>query len=550
MKKNIVFADFETTQPDTNNIVEVYLWALVSGKRRYTGTTIEEFYNFTKNRKDICYFHNLKFDFSYLQYYLIKNNITYKLLEKKGIIYSVSYGKFELRDSMNFMPMSLKEVGLNYCTKHQKSSIEHLAERGHIPSAEEIEYCVNDCLVLQEGFTNYMDALGEVLELADCTKTLKRLYSKMTNAGIAYSAFKELSPFEELCPKTTQKEFDLFREAYKGGYVYSAPRGIKRNIRMIDANSMYPYIYANEPMPYGKPVKCDYGDKFYNFYILKIHCCYELREGYIPIIGGGIGKWGGTEYKTTSNGEYEELIICSIDLEMIKEFYDIDFEVVWCYGFKTKPYFFKEYADTFIAFKNQFSGVKRAVSKVLLNSPYGKTAMNGLNEIKNYYIDETTHTVKSEKVGFELDETAYQYLPIAIAITAGARRLLLTTAKNIGFDKVQYMDTDSIKFEDCAVPFEYDANTLGAWKDEGLAKLFKTLAPKKYITWDGDTLEITCAGFNKSVLSEQMHHKSKVGYEIALQTMHEFTKGLALDCLQSKIVEGGRALLKVKKEIK
>lgn len=550
MKKNIVFADFETTQPDENGIVEVYLWCLISGKRKYSGRTISEFYDFTKTRKDICYFHNLKFDFSYLQYFLIKNGIKYDILEKKGVIYSVKYGGFEIRDTLNFLPMTLKEIGENYCTRYKKTSIEHINQRGHIATSEEIEYCFNDCLVLQEGFNNYMSALTEVLDMAGCEKTIKRLGRKMTNAGIAFNAFKELSLYEEMCPKTTQEEFKLFRKAYKGGYVYSAPRGIKKNIRMIDANSMYPYIYANEPMPVGKPHPCDYKDPRYDFFILKIMCNYSIKAGYIPIIGGGVGKWGGTEYRTHSDTPIDELVVCSIDLDLIEEFYDIDYAVLWCYGFKTKPQFFKKYADTFINFKNQFKGVKRAVCKVLLNSPYGKTAMNGFNEIKNYYIDEITNTIKSECVGYEVDDTAYQYLPMAIAITAGARRLLLNTAKEIGFDKVQYMDTDSIKFEDCEVPFDFDPDTLGAWKDEGLAELFKTIAPKKYATWCEGELNLTCAGFNKSVLTEQMKHGAKCTKDEALQVMTMFDTGLTLDCLQSKIVVGGRALLNVKKEIK
>ena len=112
-----------------------------------------------------------------------------------------------------------------------------------------------------------------------------------------------------------------------------------------------------------------------------------------------------------------------------------------------RPYFFKEYCDVFLAVKNANKGIKRAVAKVMLNSPYGKTAMNGLTELKTYYIDETDDIVKSQITGYEVNDDVFQYLPIAIQITAGARQLLLTTAEKIGFENVLYMDTDSIKFK-------------------------------------------------------------------------------------------------------
>lgn len=547
------FADFETTQPTDEYGVEVYLWCILRNDIKYIGYDIESFLNQLKTMgKIIVYFHNLKFDFSYIQYYFLKNNIDYKLLEKKGTIYSVKFGEVELRDSMNFLPITLKEVGENYCSIHQKTSIDYNVYHGHKATQEEIDYVIEDCAVLEEGLTNYLNTLKEVLENAGSTYASSKVLKKLTNSGIAFESFKELSLFDECCPKTTQFEYDLFCGAYKGGFVYSNPRGIRTNVQMIDCNSMYPFCYSTKPLPYGKPITCfnlEDCERF-KFFIMKINIKYELKDGYIPIIGGGVGKYGGVDYKASSNGEFEELTICNIDFNLIQRFYDIEFEFVWGFGFETKSEFYKKYCDTFLAVKNANKGIKRAVAKVMLNSPYGKTAMNGMNEIKKYYIDHKDNSVKSEVIGYEVDDNVYQYIPQAISITAYARELLLTTAEKIGFDSVHYMDTDSIKFDAKPVDFDFDDNVLGAWKDEGLCDLFKTISPKKYCYYTKGKLFYTCAGFSKKVLSDEMLHSKEVSEEEAIKLMNKFDKGLELSCLQSKKVKGGRALLPIKKEIK
>ena len=556
VKRKILFADFETTQPDENNVVEVYLWCAVSGKKQFSGRNIESFIEFIRPmKKAIIYFHNLRFDFSYIHYYCLKNDIEVKVLEKQGVIYNAKVFGVEFRDSLNFMPMTLKEVGENYCKKFQKTSIDYNVQKGHIATEEEIDYCFNDCRVLEEGLTNYLLTLEEVLRNAGCSNSADKIWKKLTNAGIAYEAFKELSVFDECCPKTTRSEYELFKEAYRGGFVYSNPKGIVKDVTMIDCNSMYPYMYSKVDMPFGRGYELpDYeSTKKYKFSI--IHCLlkYELKEGFIAIIGGGVGRFGSTEYKSSSEGEFEELTLCNIDLDLIFHFYDCEFKFIWGVGWDTKPEFFKEYADTFIAVKNKEKGIKRSVAKILLNSPYGKTAMNGFQEIRSYHIDEGKGVVVGEVTGYEIEDNSYQYLPIAICITANARKYLLETAEQIGFEDVYYMDTDSIKFKTKETGIAYDPNILGAWKNEGRVKYFKTIAPKKYVYYNADDdckICFTCAGFNKKVLKEEMHHKEVVLRKTALELMRQFDKGFTLECLQSKVVKGGRALIKVRKEIK
>lgn len=558
--KKIYYADFETCKQTTTDEfgdekvlkTRVYLWAIVSGKFEKYGESIGSFIEFVKTLKNsIIYFHNLRYDFSYIHYYLLKNGIKCKIIEKSDVIYSVKFFNIELRDSMNFLPMTLKEMGENYCNVYKKTSIDYDVDYNHRATRVEVQYCINDCRVVEEGLGNYLSEVKNILREAGAYDTASKLERKLTNASISFSAFRELSLYDNVCPKTTRGEYDLFRDAYKGGYVYSKPSGIKKNVQMIDCNSMYPYMYATIDMPYGSGVVCLSEEELnnYKFFVICIRASYILKDGYIPIIGGGIGKFGSTIYKSESEDE-EELVVANKDFELIKKFYNIEYEFVWGYGFNTKPEFFKYYADTFIAMKNREKGIRRSVVKFLLNTPYGKTAENGMEEIYEYTIDEEKQSVKKEVIGYKLNDERYQYLPIAIAITASARYYLLTTAESIGFDKVYYMDTDSIKYQDTPVSFKFDPNELGAWKDEGKAVLFKTIAPKKYGYYDGEKIHFKCAGFNQKTLERDLKNGQEVFYSDAMELLIKFDKGLKLKCLQSHIVEGGRALIEVEKEIK
>lgn len=562
-KQKIYFADIETTQPNINNEVRCYLWAVVCGDKKYTGYNIKDLVEFIMINKGVYYFHNLKFDFSYIHYYCLKHNIKVDILEKKGIIYQAKIGKSQLRDTLNFLSMTLAEIGENYCQKYKKTSIDYGVDFKHKATVEEEEYCINDCLVLQEGFNNFIDSLKDVLTEAKCYNTLKTIDKKLTNAGISFEAFKELSLFEKVCPKTTKGEYDLYKGAYRGGYVYSRPSGIEEDVNMIDCNSIYPYIYATIDMPYGKGYFTEDIEKAkkYKFYILNINICYDLKEGYIPIINGGKSVFGSTNYKTSSEGFYEDITISNKDFELIFDFYECDYSINWIYFFDTQKEFYKDFAEVFITMKNKYKGVKRAVVKILLNSPYGKTAMNGFNVLKEYLIEDDVLT--SRITGFEIDENGYQYLPQAIAITSGARYLLLSTARKIGFDKIHYMDTDSIKFSgDIPKDLQIDDNILGAWKFEGKAKYFKTLSPKKYICYlpiekkvfnnkiVSNGINITCAGFSKKALSGALYHNYFCTPDKAKEIIDKFDYGFSIDCLQSKKISGGRALIPVKKEIK
>src|SRR5574344_1537318 len=76
-------ADFETTGKlnlQTDGRVRVWLWSLVNceTKEEYWGTELSEFVDLILQLKpDKIYFHNLRFDGSFLLYWMVENNWLY-----------------------------------------------------------------------------------------------------------------------------------------------------------------------------------------------------------------------------------------------------------------------------------------------------------------------------------------------------------------------------------------------------------------------------------------------------------------------------------------
>lgn len=559
--KKVWYADFETTKPNKYNQSFVYYWAMVCGDEIKEGNNIESFINTIKNMKKAeIYFHNLSgFDFEFIEYYLLSNNIEYKWLDKKQRFYSVDVFKVKLFDSMNWLNMSLQEIGENYCIKYKKSRIDHIAEEGHIATEEEKQYCINDCFVLQEGMINFKNELIKIFIEQNMFTTAKAVNKKLTISSLSYIGFRELSNIDKSCPKTTIDEYWKYKNAYKGGYVYSNPIGIQKNVKFRDVNSIYPKVYRDYDLPIGKGIICNTFNEIekYKFYIAKIRIKYELKPDGFPIIGSGFSKFGSINYKSSSNGEWEERTECNIDLDLIKENYYCEIELINGWGFKTQKGLFFKYCDLFMNIKKNSKGVRRNIAKLMLNSPYGVLAKNGLLEKSNRFIDQNGIIRKELLITEEINENMFEYLPMAICITAGARQILLTAARKIGKKNVFYMDTDSIKFNgeiDDLNLLYLDDYELGAFKIENKGKnnYFKTIAAKRYVYWEEDIkiLEFTCAGFNKKSLEKEMQHNCYVTEEQAIERMLAFDKGLNIEVIQAKKVLNGKAIIDAYKRIK
>lgn len=601
-----LFADFETTVLDENNQTfntikeaksRIYLWCMVDKyyNKVCHGEDIESFYKFIKQlnkncyeineegkkRKEhnyIIYFHNLsKWDGGFIISYFLKRGIKFTKLSKLQTIYSLKWKNIEFRDSLNIINASVKKIGEEINTIYKKTSINYKVGFNHKPSDEEIEYCYNDCLVVAEGYNNFMKMVDEVFTELKLENAKEKAFKSLTISGIAFNGFIESSNYDKLCKNKSPLKYDTtLRKAYYGGFVYSNYKvGMyKGSVKMLDENSMYPDKYRRCYLPYGKPFIYTEDEYFmvrnFRFYIMDIKIISaKLKKGYPAIIPNSCKSF-------SNNGNYVEEIeeeyytVSNIDFERWKRYYNLKYEVYCYYCFYTKPYFYKSWADELIKLKANSKGVKRFVVKQLLNAPYGKLAMNGLNVETEYYLNEN-ETICERIISEEVDERSFKYLPQAIAITAYARDDLFSMCEKINWKYVLYCDTDSVKFMydekvhklEELPNFDIDnSGKLGLWKLEGEPSIFKTIAPKKYIFYENGVIEFTSAGFRKDELALYFVNKFggeickdnkehiKCDYETACKIIDNFTYNIKIPQLIKKRVNGGYILIDGEKEIK
>jgi hypothetical protein len=538
-------ADFETTTYlDENEAVRVWAFGLCqignADKFEY-GNNLDDFMKWCSNGdNNILYFHNLKFDDSYIISWLLHHNFKH-VTEKKDIesntfttlisdmnlhysleIYFERKGKHTKKvtiyDSMKLLPFSVEQIAKDFklpIKKIEKEQEFYQRERkvGHKLTEEEIEYLANDVKVMSLALKTLFDS-GQ---------------NKMTTGSNALNEYKTIlgkKNFDKYFPIPDYDIDEDIRQSYKGGFTYVNPK--YQNIDcgngiVLDVNSLYPSVMYFKPLPYGdgKYFKGQYQkDKFYPLYVQFISCQFELKEGYLPTIQMKNNlKFMPTEYVTSSkdkNGKDEERILCltSVDLELFLEHYEpFNLEYLSGWKFKATTELFKDYIDKWmtekIKAKNEGNGGMYTLSKLMLNSLYGKFALNPKVQSKNPYLDDEG-IVRYELGDAEIREAIY--IPCGTFITAWARYETITTAQSV-IDIFAYADTDSLHLITNSIPTSLENKLsdteLGKWKHEFTFEKARYLRQKSYIEYGYEPkkpeekyTKVTCAG-----MSHKLHDK-------------------------------------------
>ena len=127
----------------------------------------------------------------------------------------------------------------------------------------------------------------------------------------------------------------------------------------------------------------------------------------------------GTEYLRSSKGLIITMTITSVDYELIKQQYNIQYiEFIDGYLFQADTGFFKQYIDKYMKEKIENEGAKRAIPKLFLNNLYGKFGSNPKSIKKTPYLD------SEGIVKYSNDELEYRkpnYVHMACFITDWAR---------------------------------------------------------------------------------------------------------------------------------
>jgi hypothetical protein len=577
LKRNVLFADFETVIVDSLHYVSVY--DIYDGDKHYckslecvsnllyesrclVSSFIEECFIIGPN--SIVYFHNFgRFDALFLlrnidlsKYKVnikMRDNIYYEVV----VIYPDKSKRVIFRDSYLLFPSSLNDMSLLFLNDKKKDFC-HSYVLGDYSNADKVrdikEYCKYDVYLLCMSFNKYREYVYNMFNIDICrTLTLSSLSLK-----IYLNSYYD----DKVTPIThCEGNIDSFiRRSYKGGVV-DVYKPILINGYCYDVNSLYPYVMANHSMPssFVEYVICDNGvddfdiNNFFGFIEVDVFC----ENLHIPFL---------TYYK-------EGLGLLSPVGCWRAVYFSEEIKYALSLGYKFKYYsyvsfksdiLFKGFVDSLydVRLKNKGTPLDKII-KLILNSLYGRFGM--MNEVEkcvlldsikskdeiNYIltlynvklcenIDENKTLIKYKKKPI-LDNLDYiddmsivkkalndfdfsgrnlrTAVHIASAITAYARIEMYKYKMKYN---VYYSDTDSI-FTDKEIDKSDVGGDLGQMKLEYPVKLGIFISPKLYYIDKGDnTFIFKGKGVNAKELTKEHYIQLYHGHSVTITVTRNF----------------------------
>ena len=552
--------DFETTTDAFD--CRVWAWALceIGDPDNFIyGTDLDSFMEHCesspKNLK--IWFHNLKFDGTFIIWWLLDNGFTFvkdkkdredgsftALITDTGAYYAIEVWfkvdkhktkKVTFYDSLKILNFSVEEIARDFDLPIRKLNIDYKAKRelGHQLTPEEVDYIRNDVEIMSRAL--------QIMFEADLTK--------MTIGSDALSFYKSMTPnFRNYFPVLDPDLDAEIRESYKGGFTYVNPEWKEIEVPagvVFDVNSLYPSRMVQELLPIGKPIPFEgeyEEDPLYPLYVINFSCIFKLKEGKIPSIQIKSSYiFMPNQYLESSNNEIVNLTLTRVDYELFREQYDVS-ELTFHGGWKFKGVkgLFDQYVNYWseqkIKAKKEKNSSMYRISKLMLNSLYGKFGLSVKAGRKE-------PTIKPDgSVGFimlPLEEREPVYIPVASFITSYARAYTIRTSQAIrnwslqkyGVDFYLYSDTDSIhmlvynKDEDVkelSKIIDIDDYKLGAWKLESEFTRGLYLRQKCYIEENLEgKIETTIAGFPKQLAPLITFDNFRIGFTTAGMTLDD-----------------------------
>lgn len=572
--------DFETTVDD---LTETRVWAysiceIGNFDNFIYGTSIDDFIKWCSGRDNpICFFHNLKFDGTFIINYLFRSGFTWikdkkdakdktftTLITDMGQFYCIEVyftktakhtNKVTFYDSLKILNFSVEAIAKDFDLPIRKLKIDYEAHRDldHKLTLEEIDYIRND-----------VEIMARALDFI-----FKENLTKITIASDALSFYKTTINFSNYFPELNPIVDEKIRASYKGGFTYLNPIYKQKLIGeglVLDVNSLYPSVLRYEKLPIGEALYFEgkyETDKLYDLYIQTITCSFKLKKNKIPCLQIKNNLfYKPNEYLESSivfnkGEEIDEpitLTLTNIDLELFFSQYDVyDLSFNGGYKFKSMNGLFNKYVDYWtekkINSKKEHNKSMYKLSKLMLNSLYGRFGLNPHSTLKEPYYDFENGIVK-----YKYQDPEYRspvYIPVATFVTSYARRKTILTSQairdftlaNLGKDYYIYSDTDSIhmlKLSDEIIKsfVDVDDYRLGAWKIESRFTRAKFLRQKCYIEeFDGE-LNMTVAGLPKRLSNLVNFNNFDIGLSIPKE-MQEKNK----EKLTYKNIKGGVILV-------
>lgn len=571
MKLNLCYAgDFETTTDENDARVWAYSLCNIEDYTEFIyGTSIDEFFELCKDyhHNYKIWFHNLKFDGSYIIDYLLKHDFTWikdrnekadktftTLISDMGQFYSIVVyfkvnkkskhtNKVEFFDSLKIFPnFSVEKVAQAFDLPIQKLKIDYKKYRpvGYELDDNEIAYIRNDVEIM--------------------ARALKEMFTRgLTRMTIASNAIKNLRDnfpnFRRSYPVLPFEIDKSIRKSYRGGFTYVNDTWQEKEVKngvVLDVNSLYPSCMSSPyELPFGqaKLYEGEYKyDKTYPLYVQVITCMFEIKPGKIPSIQIKNNlSFMPNEYVKSSKDEFVTLYLTKPDYELFKSQYNIYYpKYNGGWKFKSAVGNFDEYINRWMEQKikagKEGNAPLKVISKLMLNSAYGKLGCSSEGSKKAPYLDEKG--ILRFRV-LEKEKREPLYVASASFITAYGRRRTITTSqyikdytiKKYGEDRYYYSDTDSIHagltdadLEELKDIIKIDDFKLGYWAKEAEFTRAYYIRQKCYIEEINGKVNVTVAGLPKYLAPLVNFENFKKGFT---------TEGMTLDDMISLAKKNG-----------
>lgn len=566
--RDFIVADFETSTEKwykKEHYARVWLWGVYNPQTELFdyGTDLDSFMKKLINmdfgsKNPVVYFHNLKFDGSYILNWLFRNGYRFDeeledsqtfrtCITDMGIWHFIEIciykkGKqrviIHIQDSLKKIPLSVREIpeSFGFSDEMVKGEIDYDEIRpiGHLPTKEELSYVERDVKIvgkalkelIDEGFTKSTCA-SDSFNYWKNTLLTENAKNKKVNPNFNY---------RRIFPSLDMEVDDYIRRAYRGGWTYVNPifqDKILEGVCVYDINSMYPSKMKDKYIPFGEPkfFKGKPKPTKYQCYICRVMISFEIKEGHLPTIQlKNSYFFNETEYIESSNGYEIEMTLTNIDLKLIFKQYNVkSIKYLDGYYFRKCRGLFNSFVDSLMEIKENSVGGRRFLAKRRMNSCYGKTATSPRRRKK-------IPVISNGVLGFVLSEEEVgepEYTAIGIFVTSHARYDIICDAQ-ANYDRFIYCDTDSLHLLSLDSPpnLPIHKSKLGYYKLEKEVKKAIFLRSKTYIEEDLEgNSEIKCAGASPEV-------KEKMGFD-------NFKIGATYEGkLMPRQVEGGCILMK------
>lgn len=521
---SILAADFETTTKEDDCRVWAFAYCNIEEPDNCTvGNSLDDFISSISLRSHSVFFHNLKFDGSFIIDWLFRHGYEHVIPEKTargkreklrpgqmttvisdmGIWYTLEVcwldtGETTLfKDSAKLIPLSVEAIPKAFGLEEAKLTIDYKEDReiGHKLTDEEIAYVKEDVIIIAKAIRIMRE----------------RKQTKLTAAANALNDFKsrfDTKEFNRKFPKIDKLIDADIRMSYKGGWTYLNPKFIDKKVgagAVYDVNSMYPWAMRDCLLPYGDPVYF-YQEPYYNptypLFVIQFEAAFKLKPNHYPSI----------QLKNTmhfADNQYIEecdfpmlLTLTSVDYELLLENYDVDItRFHGGYYFMGKIGMFTEYIDEWYQVKSESKRTGNLgmayIAKLMLNSLYGKFGMRLDGRSKIPYFDKEKNCVRYKLS--EKEERQGVYLPVATFITSYCRDKIIRTANSV-YNRFIYADTDSLHIlgTEPAEAIDVDDYRLGAFKKESEFIRARFVRQKAYYEISPDEeMELKCAGMPK-----------------------------------------------------